>query len=236
MNPPQKMTARLADKQVFNDVFTQYRFELDHPNELHFQAGQYVSVVVDHTGDRRSYSICSNPDNAQSFDLLIDHSPNGVGSNYMRSLQFGNQIDILGPMGRFVVNKQGTEDEIIFVATGSGIAPFRAMVLDLLQDKAEKRPVTLYWGLRYITDLFWANEFQDLVESYSNFKFHPVISKAIEEWTLCRGRVTDCLNIHEIPVNAGYYLCGSAPMIKDTQALLLQKGVSEQNIHFEKFF
>lgn len=238
----QQMTAKLADKTVFNPKYTEYRFELEHPHTMQFQAGQYISVAVAENGDRRSYSLTSNPDNIHGFDLLVDHSPQGVGSQFMQNLQFGQVIQIMGPMGKFVVDRAKATDpvhpekELVLIATGSGIAPFHAMVLDLLQDQAETRKITLYWGMRHVHELFWQNEFQDLVESFETFSFHPVISQPIPQWTLCQGRVTDCLVGHELPPQAGYYLCGSATMITDVRALLESKGVLPENIHFEKFF
>ncbi len=236
MNKPQQMKAILTDKQIFNDKFTQYSFGLVQPHIMEFDPGQYVSIVVDATGDRRSYSIASKPENKDAFELLIDHTPCGVGCQFLSSLQIGQEVDVMGPMGRFVFVPGGTEEELVFVATGSGIAPFRSMIMSMLQEGTERRPMTLYWGMRYVEELFWLDEFQDLAESFSNFKFHPVISRAIEEWPLCRGRVTDCLNIHQIPINAAYYLCGNAKMIEEVTALLQAKGVATENIHFEKFF
>ena len=255
------MTAKLADKIVFNEKFAQYRFELESPHAMEFRAGQYISIVVAENGDRRSYSLCSNPDSTHTFELLIDHSPQGVGSQFLNNLQFGQTIQLMGPMGRFVVAPAApavttelttdstetpvesaatalpaAEDAIVLVATGSGIAPMRSIVLDLLQDRHDARPIMLYWGLRHVAELFWQNEFQDLVEGFANFSFHPVISQAVDEWPLCRGRVTDCLNIHTLPENAGYYLCGSAAMIADTNQLLLDKGIAKERIHFEKFY
>lgn len=236
MNTPQQMKAKLADKLVFNDKFTQYSFSLVTPHRMVFDPGQYVSIVVDEHGDRRSYSISSKPENEDAFDLLIDHTPQGVGTKFLQSLELGSEVDVMGPLGRFVFVQGGSEEELAFVATGSGIAPFRSMIMSMLQEGTERRPMTLYWGMRYVEELFWLDDFQDLAEHFSNFKFHPVISQAAEAWPLCRGRVTDCLNIHDIPVNAAYYLCGNAHMITDVQALLKQKGVAEENVHFEKFF
>ena len=236
MNSPQRLQAKLADKLVHNDKFTQYFFTLVHPHTLNFDPGQYVSMVVDANGDRRSYSIASKPENKDAFELLIDHSPAGVGSTYLANLQIGQEVDILAPMGRFIFQREGSEAELVFVATGSGVAPFRSMIMSLLQEGIEKRPITLYWGMRFVEDLFWLDEWQDLAESYSNFMFHPVISRAMDEWPLCRGRVTDCLNIHEIPIDAGYYLCGNNTMIAEVTNLLMGKGVAKENIHFEKFY
>lgn len=236
MFKPQQFKAKLADKQVFNDKYSQYNFTLVAPHQMEFDPGQYVSIVVDEHGDRRSYSIASKPENKDGFELLVDHTPQGSGTKLLQNLEFGAEINVMGPLGRFTFNKDEAVDELVFVATGSGIAPFRSMILSMLQEGTEKRNITLYWGMRHVEELFWQNDFQDLAESFSNFHFHPVISQAIEEWPLCRGRVTDCLRIHEIPVNGGYYLCGNAHMIQDVTALLEEKGVPNEHVHFEKFF
>jgi len=235
---PQKFIAKLTDKKIFNKKFSKYIFEMEQPHRMEFKAGQFVSIKVDDSGTRRSYSICSNPGTHHSFELLIDHDPNGKGTNFFENLEFGAEIDVLGPMGEFTLDVENNEtsDELVFIATGSGIAPLRSMILHLLQNLKEKRPITLYWGLRYAENMFWENEFQDFVESYDNFKFHPVLSKAIEEWPLCKGRVTDCLTIHDVPVNGSYYLCGGTGMIADVSKILQDSGIVKENIHFEKFF
>lgn len=234
--PPQIFTARLEDKIQHNAKFIQYMFELEQPHSLEFQAGQYVSLKVSDKGERRSYSICSSPGIHHGFELLIDNSPNGVGTNYLENLKFGDQVQVLAPMGMFTIANDPSEEAIVMVATGSGITPFYSMIQDLLQEKQDPRPITLYWGLRYLDDMFWQDELTRLSEHFSNFSFHPVISKAIDEWPLCRGRVTDCLSVHAQPEKAGYYLCGNAPMLRDVLTLLEQKGVAKENIHHEKFY
>jgi NAD(P)H-flavin reductase len=237
---PQKFIAKLSEKKDFNEKFSKYVFELDQPHRMEFEAGQYVSIAVDEEGTRRSYSICSNPDTHHSFELLIDHGPDGKGTNFFKKINFGDEVDVMGPMGHFVLNTEDFEvnesdRELIFIATGSGIAPLRSMILHLLQNLKEKRPITLYWGLRHVQNMFWENEFQDLVELYDNFKFHPVLSQAVEEWPLCKGRVTDCLKIHDLPANGSYYLCGGSGMVNDVSATLQDRGVKKDSIHFEKY-
>lgn len=236
MQPPRLFTAKLADKFVHNPKFTQYYFELVEPNEFTFDAGQYISLQVAPRGDRRSYSVCSVPATDHKFELLVDLTPGGLGSQYLQSLQFGDEAKMLGPMGTFTVANDPVETELVFIATGSGITPFRSMVLDQLQVKKDTRPITLYWGLRHEEEMFWQNEFLELSSEFPHFKFHPVISKASPEWPLCRGRVTNCLSVHDIPMTGGYYLCGNAAMIQDTTALLAERGIAPAHIHFEKFY
>lgn len=234
---PQQMTARLEDKIVHNPKFIQYTFELLEPHRMEFAAGQYVSVKVDEQGHRRSYSICSTPDVQHGFELLIDMAPQGVGVKYLEGLQFGAEVSVLGPLGVFTMVDNPEEKSVVYIATGSGIAPIRSMILDQLQVKQDKRPIKLYWGLRHETDMFWLLEFYELSQSFPNFSFHPVLSKPeTEEWTLCKGRVTDCLVNHPDLENAGYYICGNERMLADVIALLEKKGINQSHIHHEKFY
>lgn len=234
---PTQCTARLEDKTQHTDKFVQYAFELDQPHRMEFVAGQYVSLKVSDHGERRSYSICSTPDIKHGFELLIDHSPQGLGSKYLENLQFGDTVNVLSPLGRFVVEERPEEQALGFVATGSGIAPIRSMILDQLQVKKDTRKMVLYWGLRHESDMFWQLEFQELSETFPNFQFHPTLSKPeSEKWTLCNGRVTNCLNDHDLMPNAGYYICGNERMLHDVVDLLAQKGVPAENVHHEKFY
>lgn len=235
MITPQPCKAKLADKIVHNDKFTQYFFELTEPAQKEFLAGQYVSLKVSERGDRRSYSICSSPDTPHAFELLVDVTPNGLGTNYLANLQFGQEVEVLMPLGMFTIPENSNETSIALVATGSGVAPFMGMIKDQLQHRHDTRSITLYWGMREVNQLFWQDKFQELAEAFPNFHFHPVISQPIEGWPLCAGRVTDCLTTHEFDQGAGYYLCGNAPMLKDILAFLASKNIPQDHIHHEKF-
>jgi ferredoxin-NADP reductase len=233
---PQQFTVKLSHKTVLNPKFEHYDFELVSPNKMSFVAGQYVSFAVSDQGHRRSWSICSSPSIDHGFEIVIDPAPMGVGTQFLQSMKPGDEAQVLGPLGRFVIDESGAEQAIVFIATGVGITPFRSMILDLLQVKNDQRPMTLYWGLRHAEDLIWQDEFQELSAHFKNFRFHPVLSRAAQEWPLCRGRVTDCLSIHALPENAGYYLCGNDQMITDVRSLLEGKGVAPERIHREKFY
>jgi Na+-transporting NADH:ubiquinone oxidoreductase subunit F len=193
-------------------------------------------MQVSEKGERRSYSICSTPDVTHGFELLVDISPQGVGSKYLESLEFGQEVAVLAPLGVFTALDMQAEAGMAFVATGAGIAPFRGIILDQLQNKKDTRPITLYWGLREAEHMFWQNEFAELSENFPNFKFHPTLSQAPADWPLCKGRVTHCLQVHELTPDVGYYLCGNQTMIHDVIDLLQSKGVSPDRLHHEKFY
>lgn len=241
MIPPKLYKARLEDRIDHNDKFIQFHFELVEPFTMEFAAGQYVSIKVAENGLRRSYSICSSPDITHGFELMLDVTPHGVGTQYLTNLKFGDEIELLGPMGQFYLAPTNTEtgtaeQAIVMVATGSGITPFRSMLAELLQVQHDQRPIYLHWGVRNEANLIWLDELADLEEAFPNFKFHPVVSQPLPQWPLCRGRVTDCLATHELPINAGYYLCGGKPMIESVVELLANKGIAPQHVHHEKFF
>lgn len=234
---PQQFTAKLKDKVQLNDYYWMHSFEVVEPHILEFKAGQYVSIKVSDKGERRSYSISSSPAVQHGFDLLVDHQPNGLGCQYIANLQFGEEIAVLAPLGIFTVHDGDAEDELVFIATGSGIAPFLSMVYDQLQVKKDTRPITLYWGMRHETDLCLMEDLQNMAETFNNFSIYPVLSQATNAWTLSRGRVTDMMRVHEFSEHAGYYLCGSEAMIADVKKVLeTEKNVSEAQIHHEKFF
>jgi len=238
--PPQNYSVKLLEKIQHNEKFVQLKFELSEPHRMDFLAGQYVSIKVADRGDRRSYSLCSAPAIDHSFELLIDITPQGKGCTFLMGLDYGQAVEALGPMGRFVVAEaaEGTaaETALQFVVTGSGIAPARSMILDQLQTKGDTRPITLYWGMRHEQELFWMQEFEELAQSFPHFRFHPLISRPTDAWTLCRGRVTDCVRTHEQPPGAGYYLCGNEAMLADMRALLSDQGVPTERVHFESFY
>lgn len=230
---PVQFIARFEDKIIHNEKFVEYHFEMETPHRLEFTAGQYVSVKVAETGERRSYSLCSAPSIDHGFELLLDISPGGLGTQRFESLQYGARLEGIGPLGNFVISSQ-PESAIALVATGSGIAPLKSMLLDLVE-KRDPRPITLYWGMRKAEHLFWLDEIQDIVEATSNVSFYPVISQPNDEWTLSTGHVTDILSVHQFPQDAGYYVCGSEEITQSIRQFLLEKLIAPGYIHHEAF-
>lgn len=235
MFKPQLYTAILEEKIVFNQKYTNYHFELKSPHEMNFKAGQYVSIMIPKENKRRLYSICSNPNIYHGFELLIDLEGEGLGRNYLRSLDFGNEINFFGPLGIFTLDKLNESEEIILIGTGSGIAPLRSIIFDLLQNKKSKQTIKLIWGMRYENDLFWLNELSELEKNYSNFSFQIMISKPNDSWNLSRGRVTDFLLATEFNSNSRFFICGNPTMIQNSKDILLDKKITLNKIHFERF-
>jgi ferredoxin-NADP reductase len=250
--PPQPFTAQLTDKLKYNQRYTQFRFELiREPNVFKFKAGQYVSIQVSERGERRSYSVSSSPDITHGFEILVDVAPQGIGSKFLQDLSFGDTINFLGPLGRFILTPETAvhNKPIVFIATGSGIAPFKSMLHELLQIRQvrvkqseqakqmfEPRQITMHWGMRYAEDLFWLEEMQDFMQNFTNFHFNPILSRPTEDWSLSRGRVTSVLEVITLDLTADYYLCGSHEMIVAVKDILIRKSIAPEQIHHESFY
>jgi len=237
MNKAQQFKGKVSEHILMNEKFQYLHIELMEPHRIEFKAGQFVSIDVG--GERRSYSIASVPAMDHAIEICVDISPGGKGSTYLKNLKPGDVVSFLGPLGEFVIKEENKEKEkkLLLIATGSGIASIRSMVLDLLEEKNDKRFIKLHWGLRFVEDMFWEDDFRRLHKHYDNFNFHLTLSKPPEKWPLCSGHVTECVEVEiKLGVDWGVYLCGNKAMIDEVSELVQKKGVVKEQIYFEKFF
>jgi NAD(P)H-flavin reductase len=204
---------------------------------INFIPGQFVSLKVNDEGLRRSYSVASLP-GGKKIDLVVDVSPMGKGSQYILGLHVGDEVEVLGFLGKFVVNESvlETQKELVFVGTGTGIAPLKPMIEDLLINKNYKGNVTLIWGMRYETDLYWQKEIGKMERDYDNFHFNIALSKPMETWPGVQGHVGDVVEkIDLLGGETSAFLCGNPEMIMEIKEKLLDKGVPETQILYERF-
>jgi propane monooxygenase reductase subunit len=235
---PQKFSARVSEKYFLtdNEKFLYIRFELVKPDRLKFLAGQYVSVKLGKSEERRSYSIATTPDNDHGFALVVEILPEGKGSQYLNKLKLGESVEILAPLGRFAVDQN--QNKLLFVGTGSGIVPLCSMINDLLINKHESRQMRLHWGLKSEENTFWFDNFERLAEEHPNFVFDPVMSQPPEGWDLCNGHVQDCLRrdfSESKLVEWEGYICGNPKMVEDVAKLFEELGMKPENVHHEKY-
>lgn len=243
MMKPEKYLARVSDKYFVseNERFLYVKFELVLPDRINYQAGQYVSLQINETGERRSYSIASTPDVTHGFHILAEMIEGGKGSEFFKKIQPGQEVEVLAPLGKFTINNLQFTNKLLFVATGSGIVPIYSMINDLLINKQDKRQVRLHWGMRGEADLFFVDNLERLAEEHPNFVFDIVLSKPGQEWDLCSGHVQDCLG-RDFPAQGGQgllgweaYVCGSQERVRDISQKLEELGMKKQDIYHEKF-
>lgn len=229
--------AKLSEKQIVGEKFMFLKLELLTPTHITFTAGQYILLNTPGLAQKRQYSIASAPRLEHAIELLVEIIPNGKASGYLNSIEIGAEVDFYASAGEFTLKDDvlATNDPLVLIGTGSGIAPLRSILLDELRTKESTRPIWLYWGMREAESLFWLDQFEELHDNFPQFTYHIVLSQAPDEWTLCKGRVTDCLSVHALPENGQYYLCGNPHMIEDVMGVLQTRGVDPSRIHHEKF-
>ncbi len=234
---PQKYSARLASIEKISGKVYLERFELVEPKEITFVAGQTIMLYVA-PGMNRSMSIASPPNENHIVLLAHDVAPGGVYAKWTLGAKVGDTMNFMGPLGIFVLDKESRRKKV-FVATGSGIAPFRSMLLDYLTQGGTDE-IILYWGLRHEEDIFWQKEFEDLAAKYPNFHFVLTLSQATEAWQSAggrRGHVQDHIFAEQKNLSErDWYLCGSKEMINDMRDKLKSAGVPDTQVKFELFF
>jgi NAD(P)H-flavin reductase len=235
--PIAKYTSKLSEKVTLNPKFRFLQLELQEPHRIEFNAGQYILLEIPTSARKRQYSITSAPRLDHAIQLLVEIVENGQASEYLEQIPIGEQVSFWAPAGEFVIKEevQNSQDPLVFVGTGSGLAPLRSLILDQLRTKEAKRPIKLHWGMRQASDLFWLDYFEELRKNYSNFSYDITLSQPPEGWTLCKGRVTNCLSVHELLPNAHYYICGNPGMIEDSMKVLKERGITDDHMHHEKF-
>ncbi|MGZ9189193.1 MAG: FAD-binding oxidoreductase [Nitrospira sp.] len=207
------------------------------PSDITFKAGQFVSFEVPKEGQprpvTRPYSIASPPSQRDRTLLVLNLVQGGPGSSYLFSLREGSRTSFKGPAGAFYLRDDGSRD-LLFVATGTGIAPLRSMILAQLEH-APSWSVTLFWGLRSQRDLYLQEELQELARTYPRFSYVTTLSRPEPGWNGAIGRVTALID-QRIPsvTNLAVYLCGGSGMIKDVTARLNAKGLCP--IYREKYY
>ncbi len=228
----QHLTAEIISKEPLAPNVLDFRVRLVEPSAVVFKAGQFMIFDVGKTG--RAYSIVSAPtDRLSELHFCIQIIPGGVGSTFVQGLKVGDSFTMRGPFGIFTVDD--FERDAFFVATGVGIAPFKAMITDMLA-RGYKRSVHLLFGLRQEADIFYHNDFVELSRQHPNFIFLPSFSQPSAAWQGLAGRVTSFLEQNYAQFGqCKFYVCGGRDMVKDTRTLLLERGYPPTDIKVEVF-
>jgi ferredoxin-NADP reductase len=204
-----------------------------------YRPGQFISlrVGVDDEGHPilRSYSLAGMPGTTE-LSLVVRLIDGGVASSWFRSLAVGQRLEFTGPMGFFCLDLQHAGD-VVFGATGVGIAPVLPMLTEALA-RPERGRVRLFWGSRHEEDVFWQRELAALAAVHARFSHQIYVSRATGGWTGLRGRITGPL-VDALPglAHPTFYLVGSGAMIRDVKRELVARGVDrKRQIRNEVFF
>jgi NAD(P)H-flavin reductase len=185
------------------------------------------------TDQARSFSFSSGP-GADEVGFLIRNTTYGVLTTYLRErAKAGDKISFNGPLGSFYLRK--IERPVLFLAGGTGLAPFLSMLHKIEQDGAGEHPIHLIFGVTNDADLVKVDELEGYASRMPNVTFTCVVA-AEESSYPNKGFVTHHMkpeHLHDGFVDV--YLCGPPPMVDAAIAMLDAAGVPEAHIYFDKF-
>lgn len=218
-----------------------FRFELQDPQTIDFTAGQFVQLLCPrYKGSSeevyRAYSIASDPADKGHLDLIIRRVPNGICTTWLFDfLKKGDPVKFNGPYGDFRLS--GTEAPMIFVAGGSGMAPF-VSILHHMRNTGITREAHYFFGGNTPRDLCLDGQMKEFERDLPNFKFVPVVARPDPDsgWAGETGLVTQAVerNFGSLNDYEGY-LCGSPGMIDASIKVFLGLGMPENQVYYDKF-
>jgi ferredoxin-NADP reductase len=214
-------------------------FEMIGMRRFGFVSGQWLSFQqVKPQGEEltRAYSIASPPGEDPRFALCLNRVQDGFMSNFLCDMKEGEEIRCQGPFGDFILRPPMRDT--IFVATGTGVAPFRSMLHWLLADESrhQGKELSLLFGSRYKKDIYYHDEFLRLAAQHDNFHYLPTLSRGSSQWRGLRGYVQEhvaSIAPHRTDMLA--YICGLDKMVKANRELLKSLGWDRKSIHYEKY-
>ena len=212
-----------------------FRLKLIDPPKMDFKAGQFLILNVPQNGNvvKRAYSIASPPHEPTEIELCIQHVEGGAASTYLWKLKEGDSISVSGPHGNFTL-KEPLEYDPIFMATGTGVAPFRSMIRYLIHVNFT-RDVWLLFGTRYDHGVLYESEFRSLANLRHNFHYIPTVSRP-KEWRGDTGHIQQTFQkyITEMATKE-IYVCGWLEIVKAICKDLEVAGVPKEKLHYEEW-
>lgn len=233
VSPPTVVEARVIEVSALGPDVRRLAIALPQSLELRFNPGQYVNVLLEN-GARRSFSMASAAGVA-ALDFHIKRVPGGRFTDTgLAALRPGDRLDIELPLGTFRFHAEDYRP-LVMVATGTGLAPVKAM-LESLMDDPDCPPVSLYWGARSQADLYLHDEILQWGARLYEFRYVPVLSRPHEGWSGRKGYVQHavCEDFADLSEHA-VYLCGSPAMIDDARRQFLQRGASLDHLYADSF-
>lgn len=206
----------LVDSEVlYKKYLTEDLLIIGFESDMSFKAGQFFHLIIDKNNPDdektgfRPYSILNSPSDSKSRKVIesyIKLIPNGLGSNFLNSLNVGDKVLLRGPYGRFLFDKDSKVH--IFLCTGTGIAPIHSIITENVDSE-----MVLFYGARNIKELLYHKEFLTLSDKHKSFKYYPTLTQENSHWKGLKGRISEHIGlINEYSGNT-FYICGQKEFI-----------------------
>jgi Na+-transporting NADH:ubiquinone oxidoreductase subunit F len=229
---------------AFKDFAVQEEYHEDWNN---FDVWRY-NAKNEEDGVFRAYSMANHPAEGDIVMLNIRIAtpprglevPPGLCSSFVFNLKPGDNITMSGPYGEFHINH--TEEEMVYIGGGAGMAPLRSQIFHLFHTLKTGRKVSYWYGARSLREMFYEDEFRAIERDFPNFSFHIALSDPKEEdnWTGLRGFIHQVLLDNYLskldnPEDLEYYICGPPMMLQAVLRMCDDLGVSKDNVRFDDF-
>jgi CDP-4-dehydro-6-deoxyglucose reductase len=204
-----------------------------------FVPGHWVTLFLDRGGDeplKRQYSVASAPRDDGTFDLAVTLVEEGPMSAFLHRAEIGTHVRMLPAQGLFVLEPMVRP--VLMVATGTGLAPFRAMLQEIEAKSVVAQPIYLLFGCRTEDEMIYREELDALAARLSHFTFVPTLSRAPETWPGRRGWVQTHLAelVSKTNVDVDVYVCGLTHMVKEVRRICREElGVDRKRLHIERY-
>lgn len=228
----QTQPARITSLEKLASDVLRVKFRLPPTSNFSYLPGQYIDVIGP-GGVRRSYSVANTPAGDKQLELHVRAVEGGVMSGYwFEAAKINDLVRLNGPLGSFFLRPlKGVH--LVFLATGTGIAPVKSMLEHLATSTDDNQPlsITVYWGAREAQDLYC-----DPANLHPKLRYVPVLSRADQDWVGACGYVQDAM-LNDAPDlgRTVVYACGSDAMIHSAQAKLTKAGLPAQHFYSDAF-
>jgi ferredoxin-NADP reductase len=192
---------------------------VERPN-TRIKSGQCFNVGIPGMDINREYSMYSAAE-APYLEFLIRAIDDGLVSSHLEKLRVGDVVEVDGPYGEFCISPEKLNSNFVFIGSGTGVAPFHSFVKTY-----PNLNYTVLHGIRYPNEAYDSSDYQE-------GKYVACISQNNNGDSM---RVTDYLRLNPIAKDSIVYLCGNRNMIVDAVQILLDQGISGDQIISEVFF
>jgi len=236
---PKWNPAKITRITQLSPTVRSFRLELPHHDALIFKPGQFLTLDLPIGETRRdgwrSYSIAAAPDGSNQAELCVVRLPHGKGTGFLfDEAEVGTEFPTKDPAGVFTLPAGPLTHDVVMICTGTGVAPFRAMLQQRLA--TEDVHFHLIFGCRTAEDLLYRKEFEGMAREYPNFTYAAAVSR--EDLPTSRNLTTSRGYVHpvyeaayaNVREDVRFYLCGWAVMVDEAKARLLALGYQSNQI------
>ncbi len=214
-----------------NETINEYIFKFDN-EDVKYKPGQFILVKIQSNPEMyRAYSISKFDEVNKTITVDVKKMEDGYGTGIIfNNFKKGNKVTLQGPMGHELLIDEKAK-EVVLVAGGIGITPFRAIVKDLVEKDNNLEKFTLVYGANYENEFMFDEEFKKYAEASDKFNYVKVVAFD-EDYEGEKGFVTDVLKNMDLNKNK-IYMCGPPPMTNAAEKMLIDMNIPITDIAYE---